>query len=95
MSKSELDEPDLIMERLTDTTLRQRAWMKEQGIDVDKILRDADINAMQILSVTKDRTSVETLNKDCPLSMRIKRRAHEPIRELVYMDTKPILQRGK
>ena len=37
MSKSELDEPDLIMERLTDTTLRQRAWMKEQGIDVDKI----------------------------------------------------------
>lgn len=86
---------EVIIQRLNKLSERQKSWMKDQGIDVDRVLRDSDSNAMQVLSVSKNRYGVETLDQACPLSLRIKSGAHEPIHELVYMDTKPILQRGK
>lgn len=67
----------ITIQRLNKTTLDQRRWMRQQGVDVDRILSHPDLYGMQVLRCKDGQLYHEAVDPCEVLSMRKPGRSDE------------------
>ena len=84
----------ILLSKLENLSARQREWARGFGIDVDTILRNADVYDMQVLSIKEGIHSHEEMDP-CPLVRMLHNpRGSKQIRNVGSVDPVRRLQRG-